>query len=265
MRDLFLRFCRWALPLLGITGVVSCEIFAPVMYGSPPAEYGVPTMDYRVTGTVTDSQTGEPVKGIKIESETLIGPQDPVITSETGEFVYEDTWYPHDKITLQFTDIDPLEDGSYMPRTVEVELKKIQDGDGRWYNGVYVAEGLLVKLDEEEQVVPEYGCPIVEFSVKGRVVDADSNPIQNIEISHPETGYYTRTAEDGSFKYEGGLTGFELSEVTIIAQDTDGEENGGDFQTQEVSIPVQQTDPGDGHWDNGKYSAENVEIVLIKK
>ena len=265
MKDLFLRFCRWALPLLGITGVVSCEIFAPVMYGSPPAEYGVPTMDYRVTGTVTDSQTGEPVKGIKIESETLIGPQDPVITSETGEFVYEDTWYPHDKITLQFTDIDPLEDGSYMPRTVEVELKKIQDGDGRWYNGVYVAEGLLVKLDEEEQVVPEYGCPIVEFSVKGRVVDADSNPIQNIEISHPETGYYTRTAEDGSFKYEGGLTGFELSEVTIIAQDTDGEENGGDFQTREVSIPVQQTDPGDGHWDNGKYSAENVEIVLIKK
>lgn len=265
MKELFLRFCRWALPLLGITGVVSCEIFAPVMYGSPPAEYGVPTMDYRVTGTVTDSQTGEPVKGIKIESETLIGPQDPVITSETGEFVYEDTWYPHDKITLQFTDIDPLEDGSYMPRTVEVELKKIQDGDGRWYNGVYVAEGLSVKLDEEEQVVPEYGCPIVEFSVKGRVVDADSNPIQNIEISHPETGYYTRTAEDGSFKYEGGLTGFELSEVTIIAQDTDGEENGGDFQTQEVSIPVQQTDPGDGHWDNGKYSAENVEIVLIKK
>ena len=129
MKELFLRFCRWALPLLGITGVVSCEIFAPVMYGSPPVEYGVPTMDYRVTGTVTDSQTGEPVKGIKVESETVIGPQDPVITSETGEFVYEDTWYPHDKITLQFTDIDPLEDGSYMPRKVDVELKKIQDGD----------------------------------------------------------------------------------------------------------------------------------------
>ena len=265
MRDLFLRFCRWALPLLGITGVVSCEIFAPVMYGSPPAEYGVPTMDYRVTGTVTDSQTGKPVKGIKVESETLIGPQDPVITSETGEFVYEDRWYPHDKITLEFTDIDPFEDGAYMPRTVEVELKQIQDGDGHWYNGVYVAEGLLVKLDEEDQAVPEYGCPVVEFSVKGRVVDADSNPIQNIEISHPETGYYTRTAEDGSFEYEGCLTGFELSEVTILAQDTDGEENGGDFQTQEVSIPVQQTDPGDGAWDNGKFEAEIVEIVLTKK
>lgn len=264
MRDLFLRFCRWALPLLGITGVVSCEIFAPVMYGSPPSEYGVPTMDYRVTGTVTDSQTGEPVKGIKIQSESLDAP-DPVITSETGEFVYEDRWYPHKKITLEFTDLDPFEDGAYMPKTVEVELKKIKDGDGHWYDGMYIAEGLLVKLDEEDVVVPEYGCPVVEFSVKGRVVDADSNPIQNIEISHPETGYYTRTSEDGSFKYDACLTGFELSEVTIIAQDTDGEENGGDFQTQEVSIPVQQTDPGDGHWDNGKYLAENVEIVLVKK
>ena len=264
MRDLFLRFCRWALPLLGITGVVSCEIFAPVMYGSPPVEYGVPTMDCRVTGTVTDSHTGEPVKGIKVQSESLDAP-DPVITSETGEFVYEDRWYPHKKITLEFTDIDPFEDGAYMPTTVEVELTQVQDGDGRWYDGMYVAEGLLVKLDEEDAAVPEYGCPVVEFSVKGRVVDADSSPIRNIEISHPETGYYTRTAEDGSFKYDACLTGFELSEVTIIAQDTDGEENGGDFQTQEVSIPVQQTDPGDGHWDNGKYSAENVEIVLIKK
>lgn len=263
MRDLFLRFCRWALPLLGITGVVSCEIFAPVMYGSPPAEYGVPTMDYRVTGTVTDSQTGEPVKGIKIQSASLDAP-DPVITSETGEFVYEDRWYPHKKITLEFTDLDPFEDGAYMPKTLEVELEKIKDGDGHWYDGMYVAEGLLVKLDEEDVAVAEYGCPVVEFSVKGRVVDADSNPIQNIEISHPETGYYTRTAEDGSFKYEGGLTGFELSEVTIIAQDTDGEENGGDFQTQEVSIPVQQTDPGDGHWDNGRFEAEGIEIILTK-
>jgi putative lipoprotein (rSAM/lipoprotein system) len=265
MKELFLRFCRWALPLLGITGVVSCEVSAPVMYGTVTAEYGLPTMDYRVTGTVTDSQTGEPVKGIKVDSETLIGPQDPVITSETGEFVYEDTWYPHDKITLQFTDIDPLEDGSYMPRTVEVELKRIQDGDGHWYDGMYVAEGLYVTLDQEDQAVAEYGCPIVEFSVKGRVVDAESNPIQNIEISHPGTGYYTRTSEDGSFEYEGCLTGFELSEVKIVAQDTDGDENGGDFQSQEVSVPVQQTGHGDGHWDNGKYSAENVEIVLAKK
>ena len=37
MKELFLRFCRWALPLLGITGVVSCEISPPVMYGTVTA------------------------------------------------------------------------------------------------------------------------------------------------------------------------------------------------------------------------------------
>lgn len=265
MKDLFLRFCRWALPLLGVTGVVSCDIFAPVMYGSPPGEYGTPTMNFRVSGTVNNSETGEPVKGIKVKSEAGWENPDDVVTSETGEFVYEDSAFPEDKIVLEFTDIDPMEDGSYMSTTMEVELKKIQDGNGHWNYGLYVAEDIFVKLDEEPEVLPEYGCPMVEFSVKGKVVDQDSNPIKNIEISYPETGYSIRTAEDGTFAYDGGIVGTELSEVTIHVQDTDGEENGGDFQSQEVVVPVQQTDPGDGHWDNGKYAAENVEIVMTKK
>ena len=167
MRDLFLRFCRWALPLLGISGVVSCEIFAPVMYGSPPVEYGVPVMDYRVSGVVANSETGAPVKGIKVKSADGWSQDDGVVTSETGEFVYEDSWYPHDKITLEFTDVDPFEDGAYMPQTVEVKLEYVEGDDGRWYSGLYVADGLFVKLNEEDQVVPEYGCPVAEFSVKG--------------------------------------------------------------------------------------------------
>ena len=166
MRDLFLRFCRWALPLLGISGVVSCEIFAPVMYGSPTVEYGVPVMDYRVSGVVTNSETGAPVKGIKVKAADGWSQDDGVVTSETGEFVYEDSWYPHDKITLEFTDVDPFEDGAYMPQTVEVKLEYVEGDDGRWYSGLYVADGLFVKLNEEDQVVPEYGCPVARFSVK---------------------------------------------------------------------------------------------------
>ena len=73
------------------------------------------------------------------------------------------------------------------------------------------------------------------------------------------------TSEDGSFDYTAEDIGFEMETVKLTFTDLDGEENGGDFQTQEVSIPVQQTEPGDGAWDNGKFEAENVEIVLIKK
>ena len=112
-----------------------------------------------------------------------------------------------------------------------------------------------------------YGTPVVGFSVKGKVVDSEGNPIPGIEVSQSD-GYDARkvyTLEDGSFDYTAEDIGFEMETVKLTFTDLDGEENGGDFQTQEVSIPVQQTDQGDGAWDNGKFEAENVEIVLTKK
>ena len=57
MKDLFLRFCRWALPLLGVAAVTSCEIVAPSMYGPPPSGYddmvcmyGTPVVEFSVKG-----------------------------------------------------------------------------------------------------------------------------------------------------------------------------------------------------------------------
>ena len=155
MKDLFLRFCRWALPLLGVAAVTSCEIVAPAMYGSPPSGY--------------------------------------------------------------------------------------------------------------DDMVCMYGTPVVEFSVKGKVVDSEGNPIPGIEISHDYSGHKVYTLEDGSFDYTSEDNGFEMETVTLEFTDIDGEENGGDFQSQEVPVPVQQTEPGDGAWNNGKFEAENVEIVLAKK
>lgn len=157
MRDLFLRFCRWALPLLGVTAAISCDnvIESPDMYGCPPSGY--------------------------------------------------------------------------------------------------------------EDMPVMYGTPTVEFRVKGKVVDPDGNPIKGIEIYHDYSGHKVYTLEDGSFDYASEDIGFEMETVTLEFTDIDGEENGGDFQSQEVPVPVAQTDPGDGLWDNGEYAAEDVEIVLEKK
>ena len=44
------------------------------------------------------------------------------------------------------------------------------------------AEDVMVKLMPGDIVTPEYGVPVVEFSVKGKVMDADFNPIENIEV-----------------------------------------------------------------------------------
>ena len=158
MKDLFLRFCRWALPLLGVTAVISCD-------GNLPApEYGVPPSGY-------------------------------------------------------------------------------------------------------DDMLCMYGTPVVQFSVKGKVVDTEGNPISGIEVSQSQAydGRKVYTSEDGSFDYTAEDIGFEMESVTLTFTDVDGEENGGDFQSHEVTVPMQQTEPGDDAWDNGKYEADGVEITLTKK
>lgn len=156
MKELFLRFCRWALPLLGVAAVTSCEIDAPApMYGPPPSGY--------------------------------------------------------------------------------------------------------------EDMPVMYGTPTVEFSVKGKVMDSEGNPIPGIQISHDYSGQKVLTSVDGTFDYTSEDIGFEMETVTLEFTDIDGADNGGDFQSQEVPVPVQQTEPDDGGWNNGKFEAEGVEIVMTKK
>ena len=156
MKDLFLRFCRWALPLLGVTAAISCDnvIESPDMYGCPPSGY--------------------------------------------------------------------------------------------------------------EDMPGMYGTPTVEFSVKGKVMDSEGNPIPGIQISHDYSGQKVLTSVDGTFDYTSEDFGFEMETVTLEFTDIDGEESGGDFQYQEVPVPVQQTEPGDGAWNYGKFEAEGVEIIMTK-
>lgn len=262
MKDLFLRFCRWVLPFLGVSTVISCDnvINGPDMYGTQVAEYGVPVMEYKVTGKVTDEYSGNPVKGIEVipEDANVL-----VYTSEDGEFTCEGATFPDDKVTIKFKDIDGEENGVYATKEIEVPVKKSEDGSG-WFAGVYIADDVLVKLMPDDVVTPEYGVPVAEFSVKGRVTDTDENPIGNIEVS----GAYNsvRTAADGTFEYKGEeVSTSELSEITLHFTDRDGEENGGEFETKTEIIPLVQTDPGDGAWDSGDYTAENVRIILQKK
>ena len=257
MKNILLRFCRWALTALGITAVGSCDRFEPV------AEYGCPTMTFRVTGKIVNSDTGQPVKGIAVSCDDDW--DDPeVITSDDGEFVYESYAFPADKIILKYKDSDGEANGYYISREGPVILKKAQDGTGTWDSGLYVAENLQIKMDEDFPVM--YGTPMVEFSVKGRVVDADSNPIPNIEVTWAGNTYgKSVTAEDGTFEYKNEDIGLDMTDVTLTFTDVDGEENGGDFETEEVLVPLTQTDPGDGNWDCGDYAAEDVVVVLDRK
>lgn len=261
MKELFYRFCRWALPLLGVQAFISCDnvINSPDMYGTMVAEYGVPVMEFHVKGKVVNSLTDKPVKGIAVTSEHRV---DTVFTSTDGSFEYESAAFPDEKVKLKFSDVDKEENDLYLNKEVEVLLKKTQNGTGAWDYGLYVADDVVIKLDEE--FVCEYGTPVVSFSVKGRVVDQNSSPLENIEVSMGPYSHKVHTEEDGSFTYSGDMDGVSLDDVTLELKDVDGEENGGLFKDSQESVVLKKTSDGDGDWNFGTYSAENVEIVMKK-
>jgi putative lipoprotein (rSAM/lipoprotein system) len=82
-------------------------------------------------------------------------------------------------------------------------------------------------------VVPKYGMPVYE--INGIVTDKEtSNPIQNIQIVRQVTSEYGDTVYtniDGKYTFHSDLSNFYLK-----VKDIDGEENGGDFATQEVNV-----------------------------
>ena len=172
MRDLFLRFCRWALPLLGISGAISCDnvITGPDMYGCPPAEYGVPTMEFRMKGKVVDSQSEQPIKGIavtRINEETSQESVDTVWTADNGEFICQGEDWPSESMTLKFTDVDGRENlGEFMEKEVKVKLTREEGSQNGWFTGIYISDDVLVKLDPEPEVTPEYGVAYSEYSAK---------------------------------------------------------------------------------------------------
>lgn len=153
MRDLFLRFCRWALPLLGISGVISCDnvIQSPDMYGCPPApEYGVPVMEFRMKGKVVDSQSEQPIKGIAVTRINELTSQesvDTVWTAENGEFICQGEDETSESMILKFTDVDGSENGEYSVEQVEVSLVLKEESQDGWMVGIYAADDVQVELD----------------------------------------------------------------------------------------------------------------------
>lgn len=261
MKDLFLKLCRALIPLFGVTTAISCDnvILGPDMYGSP-------VMEFRITGKVVDSMTGEPVKGIAVtnaDPELMWESADTAFTSADGSFDVRGYDFPSEKRLLKFTDVDGEENGRYFTDDVEVSLVKTETGDGHWFSGVYIAEDVLVRL--EPDIPAEYGTPIVEFSVKGRVLNEDASPVENIEVTAVNLHQRVRTAADGTFHISGEMIGFEMTDITLGFEDTDGEDNGGEFEDSTMVIKLVKTDSGDGIWDNGDYQAENVEVILKKK
>ncbi len=116
--------------------------------------------------------------------------------------------------------------------------------------------------------VPDmYGTPWADYEVKGKVLNADGDPIKGIKVSLIEDQYNsqsTQSLENGEFKVKLGAIPFDKLQLT--AQDIDGTENGGEFEEKTVELDFSKVGfEGDSDgWYHGKKSLEQT-IVLEEK
>ena len=153
----------------------------------------------------------------------------------------------------------------------------------RWYNAVLTALLSMLGYGCSSSEDPldmygtpvEYGAPHADYIVKGLVTDEADFPVQGIktslkQVDKTEVGTITfgmdsiQTNETGS--YELRYMGLPQTDIKLIAEDVDGEVNGGEFLSDTLDIDFNkavQTKEGDGRWYGGVY--EVTQDVKLKK
>ncbi|GHT41039.1 hypothetical protein AGMMS49965_10220 [Bacteroidia bacterium] len=158
-------FDKLIVVLLGATG-----LFAGCKIGEidSPMEYGTPSAEYEINGTVTATATSEPIRNIRVVrprywDEPSLEFGDTTYTDEAGKYHFEFDNFPNKDYQLKFEDIDGEENGTYGFKTVKGEFTKqdqVEEGKG-WYGGKFVKTE-DVTLDEP-MVAPMYGVPSTPF------------------------------------------------------------------------------------------------------
>lgn len=155
MKIKYLKLKNWL--LASLAGLLGINVGCKTPDSPPVAEYGCPSADYIVKGTVTDSQN-KPVSGITVSLGDRDNPSasygQTVNTAEDGTYEYIITDYPENQyqITLRFSDFDGSFNGLYADTLVDVSFKDIPytGGSGRWYQGTATAT-VDVRLRKADQ------------------------------------------------------------------------------------------------------------------
>ena len=113
----------------------------------------------------------------------------------------------------------------------------------------------------------EYGCPNVDYTIKGTVCDESGRPVEGIRVVvhrafPPKDGVILDNmifAKDTLYTDSEGKAGYSRNDfssgiATVYLDDVDGEKNG-EFESMTISdINAKQTKKGSG-WYDGAYEA----------
>ena len=118
-----------------------------------------------------------------------------------------------------------------------------------------------------DDVVAEYGCPHINFSLKARVVDEAGKPIEGIEVQTKNNDFYTDNYSDAEGNIDLNVSMWPDTNIDLVFTDVDGAENGGEFEALELNIAdkVEQVKEGSGSWYEGGYKADLGDVVMTLK
>ena len=106
------------------------------------------------------------------------------------------------------------------------------------------------------------GEPYILFEVYGKVIDADGNPLKDINVIAGQSDV-KKTNLNGNFTFFGRTV--PADHVSLTFEDKDGDNNGGEFVKKTVKIPLVVKTPGtDGNF-KGTYFAGDVEVVMVSR
>ena len=158
----------WLLTLLGFG---SCSGIRHIMDDPSAPEYGVPTADFRIMGTVSD-QDGNPVKGARVAISPLGDSEwarDTVYTDAKGEYAKDLEGLELFREILpdlqaKIEDIDGQDNGGYF-LTKELtredfEVEQTKDASGNWYQGGFTLKN---KSTVYMEIPVEYGPPPADY------------------------------------------------------------------------------------------------------
>lgn len=108
-----------------------------------------------------------------------------------------------------------------------------------------------------------YGTPTRAYTVRGKVTDSKGHPIKGIVVVSKNIDSFGNnptmsavTGSDGTF-VTNTIKTMDLNSGVLTFHDVDGEQNGGQFKSQDVELsklPSDKIADGDGNWFMGGYT-----------
>ena len=139
-----------------------------------------------------------------------------------------------------------------MATTTLINMRKLS----RIFICVFAAVALMACSKEQN------GDPFILFEVHGKVMDAAGNPLEGINVIAGQADVQ-KTNINGNFTFHGRTV--PSDHVLLTFEDKDGDDNGGEFVTKTVEIPLRQKSPGTSGNYKGTFFAGEVEVVMVSK